>query len=266
MTKKDYLLSGHIFNDEEKLLAFQFYFFNIMLALATSFSPFIAYIHKDINFILFYSDMAFVFTSFILILLLRYNKKYFFLASHFFITSLYIAITLIFFLAGDDPTKVIWAPIFFACSFLLLGSKPGLLWLCAVLGSYYLGYFIYGKSFIFYSLSELTLISISFVTVSLIFNAFRQKNEYDNKKMMGINKSLETSKSELEDFSAHLEERIKQGLIESQNKTQSIQESLNTINQHILTAQIDLNGLISNVSSAFCQLTRYEKNKGNGYI
>ncbi|PHR58510.1 MAG: hypothetical protein COA44_03440 [Arcobacter sp.] len=261
MTKKDYFSSGHIFNKDENLLAFQFYFFNIMLGLATVFSPFIAYLHKDMSRILFYSDMVFSFTSFILILLLRQDKKYFTLGTYLFIPSLYITITLVFFLAGNDPTKVIWAPIFFACAFLLQGSKQGLFWLFAILSSYFIAYYIYGEEGVFYSLSELMLISIAFITVSLIFNAFRQKNEFDNDSMMSINADLYKSKKELEAFSSQLEERIAMGLIESQNKTKSIQQSLDIINKHVLTAHIDLNGLITNVSTAYCNISGYEKNQ-----
>jgi len=261
MTKNNYFQSGHIFDEDEKLLAFQFYFFNVMLALATIFSPFIAYLHKEISRVLFYSDMAFAFSSLVLILLLRYDKKYFTLATHLFIPSLYITITLVFFLAGNDPTKVIWAPIFFACAFLLQGSRLGLFWLLAILMSYFVGFYIYGEEGIYYSLSELLLISIAFTTVSLIFNAFRQKNEFDNNKLMSINLDLRKSKEELEAFSSQLEERVAQGLIESQNKTQSIQQSLDIINKHVITAHIDLNGLITNVSSAYCRISGYKKNQ-----
>ena len=135
MIKNDYLHSGHTFEKNEKLLAYQFQFFNIMLALATFFSPFIAYLHKSISPVLFYSDMLFSITSLMLILMLRANKSYFTLAGYLFIISLYITITLVFFIAGDDPTKVIWAPIFFACAFLLQGSLLGLFWLGAILVS-----------------------------------------------------------------------------------------------------------------------------------
>ena len=259
MTKTGYFTSGHTFNEEEKLLAFQFYFFNVMLALAVLLSPFIAYLHKGISLVLFYSDMSFSFTSLVLVLLLRQDKKYFNLATYLFIPSLYITITLVFFLAGSDPTKVIWAPIFFSCAFLLQGSRLGLFWLFAILASYFFGYFLYGEEKIYYSLSEIMLISIAFITVSLIFNAFRRKNELDNNQMMRINTDLRKSKEELEDFSSKLEERVFLGLIESQNKTQSIQQSLDVINQHVITAHIDLNGLITNVSLAYCKISGYEK-------
>ena len=261
MTKSNYFRSGHTFDEKENLLAFKFYFFNVMLALATFFSPFIAYLHKDISLILFYSDMAFSFSSLVLILLLRYDKRYFTLASYLFIPSLYFTITLVFFLAGNDPTKVIWAPIFFACAFLLQGSVLGAFWLLAILGSYFVGYYVYGEEGIYYSLSELMLISIAFITVSLIFDAFRKKNQLDNNEMMSINADLRDSRDELEAFSSQLERRISEGLIESQNKTQSIQQSLDIINKHVITAHIDVNGLITNVSLAYCNISGYQKNE-----
>jgi len=256
---KDYLHSGHSFNEDEKLLAFQFRFFNIMLSLAIFFSPFIAYLHKDISLILFYSDMLFSITSFMLALMLRHDKKFFKLASHLFIPSLYITITLVFFLAGDDPTKVIWAPIFFACAFLLEGSLLGLFWLGTILASYFFGYAYYGQEGIYYSLEELLLISIAFITVSVIFNAFRQKNDADNATMMRDNSALKDSAEELEAFNNGLEKRISDALVESQNKTQSIQQHLDIINKHVITVHIDLNGLITNVSLAYCKLSGYEK-------
>jgi len=255
----NYVLSGHRFTEDEKLLAFQFRFFNTMLFLAIFFSPFIAYLHKEISLTLFYSDMLFSVTSFMLMLLLRFKKELFRVASLLFIPSLYVTITLVFFLAGDDPTKVIWAPIFFACAFLLLGSSLGLFWLGAILASYFFGYTYYGEEGIYYSLQELFLISIAFITVSLIFNAFRQKNDADNTTIMNDNLALKQSAQELASFNKNLEKRIEDALHESQNKTQSLQQSLDIINKHVITAHIDLNGLITNVSLAFCKLTGYEK-------
>jgi len=256
---KNYLLSGHEFKEAEKLLAFQFQFINIMLMLATFMSPFIAYLHALISPVLFYSDMAFSLSSLFLILMLRYNKSYFSLVSQLFIPLLYVTITLVFFLAGDDPTKVIFAPIFFACAFLLLGSKYGMFWLFAVLGSYFTGFFAYGEEGIHYSLEEILLISIAYITVSVIFNAFRQKNDADNASMMRSNQSLLDSAQELEAFNTNLEQRIADALRESQNKTQAIQQHLDVINEHVITAKIDLNGLITNVSLAFCRLSGYTK-------
>lgn len=255
----NYLYSGHTFSEDEKLLAFQFQFFNIMLALAIVFSPFIAYLHKDISRVLLYSDMGFSISSLFLMLLLRNDKQFYKLASNLFVPSLYVTITLVFFLAGDDPTKVIWAPIFFACAFLLLGSWLGIFWLGAILASYFIGYVMYGEEGIFYSFDELLLITIAFMTVSLIFNAFRQKNDADNATMMAANESLKDSAEELESFNAGLEQRIAEALLESQNKTQSIQQNLDVINKHVITAQIDLNGLITNVSKAYCRVSGYKK-------
>lgn len=259
MIKNDYLHSGHIFEKDEKLLAYQFQFFNVMLALATLFSPFIAYLHRGISHVLFYSDMMFSITSLMLILALRISKNNFRLASYLFIPSLYITITLVFFNAGDDPTKVIWAPIFFACAFLLQGGRLGLLWLTAVLVSYFFGFYIYGEEGIYYSLEELFLISIAFITVSMIFNAFRRKNDADNKSMMASNISLQESAATLEAFNKGLELRIADALAESQNKTQAIQNHLDVINQNVITAHIDLNGLITNVSEAYCKVSKYKK-------
>ncbi|MDF1880297.1 PAS domain S-box protein [Sulfurimonas sp. MAG313] len=259
MTKTNYLNSGHVFEKDEKLLAFQFNFFNVMLVLAAFFSPLIAYIHKDINIILFYSDMAFSAMSYVLIILLRYDKKCFTLATHLFILTLYITITLVFFLAGEDPTKVIWAPILLASAFLLLGRYYGFLWLLNTLSAYFLGYYIFSEG-IGYTLPELVLISISFIVVSTIFDSFREKNNDDNAEMMKINASLLQSTEDLEDFSSLLKERIEEGLIESQNKTKAIQHHLDIINKHVITMRIDTNGLVSNVSQAYCELSGYKKN------
>ncbi len=255
----DYLLSGHHFSKDEKLLAYQFKFFNIMLTLAFSFSPFIAYLHRDFDIILVYSDNAFAISSFILFLFLRRDRNNFRLASQLFVPSLFITITLVFFLAGDDPTKVIWAPIFFACAFLLLSTWQGMAWLGAILGSYFLGYFLLGEEKIFYTLEELLLISIAFVTVSFIFSAFKQKNESDNTSLLTANARLKEKSNELEDFNQNLEKRIEQALLESQHKTKAIQRNLDIINQHVITAHIDLNGLITNVSEAFCLLSQYKR-------
>jgi len=255
----NYLLSGHVFEEDEKLLAFKFQFFNTMLALAILFSPFIAILHRPISSILFYSDMTFSLTSFTLMLLLRQKKTHFHLASALFIPSLYITITLVFYLAGDDPTKVIWAPIFFACAFLLRGTFSGLFWLGAILASYFFGYLVLGEEGIYYSQEELFLISIAFVTVSLIFNAFKQKNEFDNTNLLEANASLATKSQQLESFNNDLEERISMALLESQHKTKSIQHSLDIINKHVITAHIDLNGIITNVSAAYCKISGYGK-------
>ena len=255
----NYLLSGHTFNNNEKLLAFQFQFFNIMLALAIVFSPFIALIHSHISMTLFYSDMTFSITSLILMLIIRYKKINFELATLLFIPSLYVTITLVFYLAGDDPTKVIWAPIFFACAFLLRGTYSGLFWLGAILASYFLGYLAVGEEGVFYSAEELALISIAFITVSLIFNAFRQKNDLDNTSLMQANASLADKSQQLEVFNQDLEERIAMALLESQHKTKSIQHNLDIINKHVITSHIDLNGIITNVSAAYCKISGHGK-------
>ena len=255
----DYLYSGHHFSISENLLKFQFKFFNTMLFLAVFFSPFIAFIHLDISLILFYSDLSFSLISATLVMLLRKDKQYFYIASLLFVPVLYIAITLVFFIAGDDPTKVIWAPILFACGFLLQGTFLGLLWLFAVLSSYYFGFFYYGELIIGFSLKELILISISFITVSLIFNAFRQKNDADNHNLLKTNAALQEKSNELKIFNKDLESRIERELHESQNKTRYLQHHINLIDKNIITANIDLNGLLSNVSVAYCELNGYGK-------
>ncbi len=255
----DYLLSGHSFQKDEKLLAFQFQFFNTMLALAIILSPFIAFFHNNIGPLLFYSDILFSITSFFLMLLLRQKKENYALSSFLFIPALYITITLVFFMAEDDPTKVIWAPIFFACAFLLRGTLAGLFWLAAILLSYFLGYILLGEEGIYYSLSELALISIAFITVSLIFNAFRQKNELDNANLLQANSLLAEKTRLLENFNQELEKRITLALVESERKTRSIQNNLDIINKHVITAHIDLNGIITNISAAYCEVSGYSK-------
>lgn len=258
-TINNYLLSGHDFAKDENLLTFKFQFFNTMLFLAIVFSPLIAFLHLSISPILFYSDMAFSITSFIIMLSLRQNKNHFDLASQFFIPSLYVTITLVFYLAGDDPTKVIWAPIFFACAFLLRGSIEGTFWLIAILASYFIGYLIYTEEWIYYSLEELFLISIAFITVSLIFNAFRQKNEFDNANLIEANAALAEKSTQLEYFNRDLEKRIDMALLESQHKTKAIQHNLDIINKNVITCHIDLNGVITNVSAAYCEISGYSK-------
>lgn len=255
----NYLHSGYAFSKDENLLKFQFEFINFMLLLAVLFTPVIALLHRDINSILFYSDMILVMISFALILFLRIGKNNFRLASIFFVSSLFIAITLVFFFAGDDPTKVIWAPIFFSCAFFLLGSVYGLFFLFLVLFSYAFGYFLLTEAGIFYSGNELLLISISFIAVSLLFNAFRQKNDSDNNALLSANSDLEASQEELRMFNEDLQRRIESALLESQNKTKAIQHHLDLINLHVVTANIDLNGLISNVSEAYTKVSGYPK-------
>jgi PAS domain S-box-containing protein len=262
MTKllANYLLSSHQFEDHEELLKFQFQFFNTMLALAITISPLIAFIHRSIGFgFLFYSDLLFALTSFLLMLTLRKDKALFDFASTLFVPSLFVTITLVFFLAGDDPTKVIWAPIFFACAFLLRGSIEGFFWLFAILSSYLLGYIILSPEALYYSPEELGLIALAFITVSTIFNAFRQKNDADNTNLLEVNSSLQIKRDELETLNENLEDRIEQALIESQHKTKSIQRHLDIINRHVITAHIDLNGLISNISQAYSTLSGYGK-------
>lgn len=256
----NYLLSSHAFEHHEQLLKFQFQFFNTMLALAITISPLIAILHKSLGMhFLFYSDLFFAFTSFLLMLLLRRNKGHFTLASSLFVPSLYITITLVFFLAGDDPTKVIWAPIFFACAFSLRGSKEGFFWLFAILGSYLIGYLSLSPQQLYYHPTQLGLITLAFITVSVIFNAFRQKNDADNSNLMEANASLLEKTEELAALNHNLEERIDMALVESQHKTKSIQRNLDIINTHVITAHIDLNGLITNISQAYCSLSGYGK-------
>lgn len=254
---QDYLLSGHEFQENEKLLAFQFQFFNTMLALAILISPVIAFLHHYISLTLFYSDMAFSIISFVIMLILRQKKEYFEIGGILFIPSLYAVITLVFYLAGDDPTKVIWAPIFFASAFLLRGTLAGLFWLGAVLASYLLGYLVLGEEGIYYSDQELVLISISFIVVSLIFNAFKQKNDFDNKNLFRAKVSLAKKSEQLKAFNQDLERRIASALTESQRKTKLIQHNLDIINNNIITSHIDLNGLITNVSAAYCEISGY---------
>lgn len=255
---QDYLLSGHEFQENEKLLAFQFQFFNTMLALAILISPFIAFLHHNISLTLSYSYMAFSIISFIIMLILRQKKEYFELGGILFIPSLYAVITLVFYLAGDDPTKVIWAPILFASAFLLRGTLAGLFWLGAVLASYLLGYLLFGEEGIYYSDQELVLISISFIVVSVIFNAFKQKNDFDNEDLLQAKVSLAKKSEQLKAFNQDLERRIASALTESQRKTKLIQHNLDIINNNIITSHIDLNGLITNVSAAYCELSGYD--------
>ena len=230
-----------------------------MLLLAVLFTPIIALLHRNINSILFFSDMVLVMISFILILFLRMRKENFHLASLFFVASLFTAITLVFFLAGDDPTKIVWAPILFSCAFFLLGSAYGLFFLFLVLLSYALGYFLLGEERVFYSGNELLLIAISFIAVSLLFNAFRQKNDSDNNAMHNANLDLETNREELRLLNVDLEKRIDDALLQSRGKTKAIQHHLDIINRHVITANIDLNGLITHVSEAYSKLSGYPK-------
>lgn len=227
--------------------------------LAVLFTPVIALLHRDINSILFYSDMILVIISFVLIQFLRMHKQNLKLASIIFVSSLFIAITFVFFLAGDDPTKIIWAPIFFSCAFLLLGSAYGIFFLSLVLLSYALGYLLLGEAKVYYSGNELLLIAISFVAVSLLFNAFRQKNDSDNNALLSANFDLLANKEELRLLNADLEIRIKNSISESRSKTKAIQHHLDIINLHVITANIDLNGLITNISKAYVKLSGYPK-------
>jgi len=254
-----YLHSGYTFSQDENLLKFQFEFINFMLLLAMFFTPIIGLLHKDINSILFYSDMTLVIIAFALVQFLRLRKQNFHIASILFVSSLFIAITLVFFFAGDDPTKIIWAPIFFSCAFFLLGSAYGIFFLFLVLLSYALGYLLLGEAGVFYSRNELLLIAISFIAVSLLFNAFRQKNDSDNNALLSANLDLETNREELRLLNADLQRRIDEALSQSRNKTKAIQHHLDIINRHVITANIDLNGLITNVSEAYTKLIGYPK-------
>jgi PAS domain S-box-containing protein len=230
-----------------------------MLMLAVLFTPVIALLHRDLNNILFYSDMTLVIIAFALVRFLRLRKQNFHIASILFVSSLFFAITLVFFLAGDDPTKIIWAPIFFSCAFFLLGSTYGIFFLFLVLLSYALGYLLLGEAGVFYSGNELLLISISFIAVSLLFNAFRQKNDSDNNALLSANLDLETNREELRLLNEDLEKRINEALSQSRYKTKAIQHHLDIINRHVITANIDLNGLITNVSEAYTKLVGYPK-------
>lgn len=256
----NFLNAGHTFDTNEQFLKFQFHFFNIMLALAFTISPFIAVVHHILGFTtLFYSDLLFSITAFILILFLRRKKSHFDVASKIFIPALYITITLVFFLAGEDATKVIWAPILLACAFLLRGTIEGFLWLVGILSSYAIGYFTLSSEALYYSWHELVLIALSFITLSTIFNAFRVKNDADNTASNALNHSLKEQQHALSDLNQHLEDRIHTALEESENKTRILQHNLNIINKHLITISIDLEGVITQVSKAFYLLSGYHQ-------
>ena len=255
----NYLNSSHIFTIEESLLKFKFRFFNSMLLLAIIVPPFAAILHSKISTFLIFSDLSFSISSIFILFYLRIKKTNFRLASLIFIPSLYITITIAFFLAGDDPSKISWSPILFACAFLLLGSRAGMFWLLATLASYLVGYFTLGENGIFFSLEEIILVSLAFITVSLIFDAFKKQNEEDTKALKKANMMLVEKRSELEIANKNLQKNIQRSLQENQNKTISIQQHLNIINKQIMTVNIDLNGLITNISEAYCSTTGYKK-------
>lgn len=231
-----------------------------MLALAFLISPLIALLHLMIGFeFLFYSDILFSLTAFVLINYLRRKKSNFELATRIFIPALFITITLVFFLAGDDPTKVIWAPIFFACAFLLRGTKEGFFWLGATLLSYLIGYFTLTANALYYTWQELGLISLSFITLSVIFNAFREKNDADTAAWNLVNNSLEEKRSALAHLNQHLEERISIALEESEDKTRTLQHNFDIINKHLLIIKTNFQGDITDISKAFIKVSGFSK-------
>jgi len=255
----NYLHSSHPFSTSEKLLRFQFEFFNIMLSLAILLPPMISYFHADVNTILVYSDNAFSLMSIGIVFLLRKDKKYFSLAGQLFIPSLFLTITCAFFLSGDDASKIVWGPILFACAFLLQGIRSGFIWFIITMASYWLGLIILGSDGLFYNVQELVFVTFAYFTLVVIFAAFKHKNDADNSTLININKILLKQSHELKDFNTKLEQRIEDSLIESQNKTQSIQRHLNLINERVITINISLYGLITNVSSAYCKITKFPK-------
>ena len=256
----NYLHSNHQFTQKENLLRFQFEFFNIMLLLAVILPPIISYFHYDVNKILVYSDNTFSFISLLMVFLLRQNKNYYPLARSIFLSSLFLTITAVFYLSGDDASKIAWGPILFACAFLLQGIRIGFLWFIITMFSYWFGFIYYGQEGIYYSALDLIFVSFAYFTLVVIFAAFKHKNNADNQSLLKMNETLTQQSNDLKNFNEKLEERIKNALIESQNKTQSIQHHLNLINEHIMTINIGLYGLITNVSTAYCDITKFPKN------
>lgn len=256
-----YLNSGYHFNTNEKLLKFQFISFNLILILAAAIASVAAIAHQHINTFLLFNDIFFAIGSFLLILLLRMKKNNYYLASKFFVLYLFFTLTCVFFLSGDEPVKIILTPILFACSFILLSSKAGLLYLTATLGSYFIAYLFLDQDRLGYTWQELLFISLAFIFISIIFNALKQKNDSDNKALIKLNAEIQDSKKEFKELNSTLKQGINISLIENQNKTKSIQRHLDIINKHIMTAHIDLHGLITNISEAYCKVSGYKKKR-----
>lgn len=255
----NYLHSNHHFTQKESLLRFQFEFFNIMLLLAIFIPPFISYFHYDVNEILVYSDNAFSILSIFIVFLLRQDKKYYTLAGTIFLPSLFLTISAAFYLSGDDASKIAWGPILFASAFLLQGIRVGTLWFLITMFSYWLAYILYGQEGIYYTALELIFVSFAYFTLVVIVAAFKHKNNADNQSLLEMNETLTQQAKELKHFNEELKKRIESALEESQNKTQSIQRHLDLINEHVITINIGMYGLITNVSSAYCTITKFPK-------
>ncbi|MDO9207137.1 MAG: diguanylate cyclase [Sulfuricurvum sp.] len=95
----------------------------------------------------------------------------------------------------------------------------------------------------------------------ILMRIFNQMSAEINRKMMQFNQQNEmliANKSEIEELNLRLTAKV-------EAKSKQLNEYINIIDQYIITSQTDLNGIITYVSKAFCQISGYTKEELIGH-